>query len=351
MAEFEGWEWFYLNDDAENVGPFTTEELTGFYAEGSMTDETYIWAEQCEGWQTIGLYPELLAIVSAGGAPAAPEGYVCGLCNVKKDFMRRCKRCKNEWYCSDNCQKSHWKMHKKTCRRLGGAKAEKEAAAQAAKAEKRAAAKAEKEAAKAEKRAAAKAEKKATKAAEKEAKLLAFVQSKNRLPKLNAESSENILAIFLRDHNKSFLSVELRIKISELQTRALSPPSSTSVLPSTMTTESHNELLKLLEPKEGEKEEQQVSPEEKKDDLLKMLSQTSPQAAIPPSLMSYYEGKNKEHAAGTQKWNVVTEHEGQCTCTFFFLLKVPPHMFTCTLYDMACTMYDVTRTTSIVRCT
>ena len=73
MAEFEGWEWFYLNDDAENVGPFTTEELTGFYAEGSMTDETYIWAEQCEGWQTIGLYPELLAIVTAGDAPAAPE--------------------------------------------------------------------------------------------------------------------------------------------------------------------------------------------------------------------------------------------------------------------------------------
>ena len=73
MAEFEGWEWFYLNDDAENVGPFTTEELTGFYAEGSITDDTYIWAEQCEGWQTIGLSPELRSIVSAGGAPAAPE--------------------------------------------------------------------------------------------------------------------------------------------------------------------------------------------------------------------------------------------------------------------------------------
>jgi hypothetical protein len=40
-AQYEGWEWFYLDDEAENVGPFTTEELRSFYSEGGITDQTY----------------------------------------------------------------------------------------------------------------------------------------------------------------------------------------------------------------------------------------------------------------------------------------------------------------------
>ena len=41
MEQFEGWEWFYLDDDAENVGPFTTQELVTFFSEGAITSETF----------------------------------------------------------------------------------------------------------------------------------------------------------------------------------------------------------------------------------------------------------------------------------------------------------------------
>ena len=41
MEQFSGWEWFYLDDEAQNVGPFTTEELVEFYAAQGITDETY----------------------------------------------------------------------------------------------------------------------------------------------------------------------------------------------------------------------------------------------------------------------------------------------------------------------
>ena len=41
MEQFEGWEWFYLDDDAENVGPFTTQELITFFSEGAITSETF----------------------------------------------------------------------------------------------------------------------------------------------------------------------------------------------------------------------------------------------------------------------------------------------------------------------
>jgi len=41
MDAYNGWEWFYLDDQAENVGPFTTEELASFWQEGGINDETY----------------------------------------------------------------------------------------------------------------------------------------------------------------------------------------------------------------------------------------------------------------------------------------------------------------------
>ena len=41
MEQFSGWEWFYLDDEAQNVGPFTTEELVEFYAAQGITDDTY----------------------------------------------------------------------------------------------------------------------------------------------------------------------------------------------------------------------------------------------------------------------------------------------------------------------
>ena len=91
MEQFQDWEWFYLNDEAENVGPFTTEELQGFYAEGSMTDETYIWAEQCEGWETIGLFQALKDVLNVPAAPEAKAAEAAAPEEVKESFHKRAK--------------------------------------------------------------------------------------------------------------------------------------------------------------------------------------------------------------------------------------------------------------------
>ena len=66
-------EWFYLGDDAENVGPFTTPEIIEFYSQGGITDETYIWCEECDGWETIETFTELRDILVAGAGKASGE--------------------------------------------------------------------------------------------------------------------------------------------------------------------------------------------------------------------------------------------------------------------------------------
>ena len=37
----------------------------------------------------------------------------CGNCG--KEAMKRCSRCKNQWYCSQDCQIKAWKAHKPIC--------------------------------------------------------------------------------------------------------------------------------------------------------------------------------------------------------------------------------------------
>jgi len=39
----------------------------------------------------------------------------CGLSAAKAGKLLVCSRCKKEYYCSANCQKSHWRLHKQTC--------------------------------------------------------------------------------------------------------------------------------------------------------------------------------------------------------------------------------------------
>ena len=56
-----------------------------------------------------------------GGGGAMKQG-VCGSCRkhakqVGHDLLK-CGRCKNQWYCSEVCQKDHWAIHKKVCVRL-----------------------------------------------------------------------------------------------------------------------------------------------------------------------------------------------------------------------------------------
>jgi len=41
------------------------------------------------------------------------EGFKCA--NCQKEALRRCSKCKQEFYCSRECQVEHWKSHKKAC--------------------------------------------------------------------------------------------------------------------------------------------------------------------------------------------------------------------------------------------
>lgn len=39
----------------------------------------------------------------------------CANCDYHYPSMMKCSACKTERYCSSECQKSHWKVHKKVC--------------------------------------------------------------------------------------------------------------------------------------------------------------------------------------------------------------------------------------------
>jgi hypothetical protein len=74
---FDGCEWYYLDDEGQQKGPFTTAALQRMYWSpanvGSCTgpdlqgiaDETMVWSEKMEemGWTTIGLYPDLKSVL------------------------------------------------------------------------------------------------------------------------------------------------------------------------------------------------------------------------------------------------------------------------------------------------
>lgn len=40
----------------------------------------------------------------------------CGFCGAEKENLSKCSRCKCVYYCSKECQKSHWKAHKPKCK-------------------------------------------------------------------------------------------------------------------------------------------------------------------------------------------------------------------------------------------
>lgn len=40
----------------------------------------------------------------------------CGFCGAEKKNLSKCSRCKSVFYCTKECQKSHWKTHKPNCK-------------------------------------------------------------------------------------------------------------------------------------------------------------------------------------------------------------------------------------------
>ena len=67
MDKYEGWEWFYLDDEAENKGPFNTGQLVALFSEGVVTSETMVWAAECAEWETLSSIPDLYSLMDAPG--------------------------------------------------------------------------------------------------------------------------------------------------------------------------------------------------------------------------------------------------------------------------------------------
>ena len=68
MDKYEGWEWFYLDDEAENKGPLNTGQLVAFFSEGVVTSETMVWAAECAEWETLSSIPDLYSLMDAPGS-------------------------------------------------------------------------------------------------------------------------------------------------------------------------------------------------------------------------------------------------------------------------------------------
>lgn len=46
---------------------------------------------------------------------ASTSSSSCAFCSAEKTNLLKCSRCKSAFYCSKECQKSHWKAHKANC--------------------------------------------------------------------------------------------------------------------------------------------------------------------------------------------------------------------------------------------
>jgi hypothetical protein len=57
------WEWYYLDKDEQNIGPFDIEQLKEHFQEGIIGLETFMWAEELSGgWCELRKINELLVV-------------------------------------------------------------------------------------------------------------------------------------------------------------------------------------------------------------------------------------------------------------------------------------------------
>jgi len=81
----------------------------------------------CEACQNYGRQKKLVAVDEDGQDyfDFCLEEYECGQCGMGETLMAgghllRCTACRQEVYCSRDCQKKHWATHKQVCKYLSG---------------------------------------------------------------------------------------------------------------------------------------------------------------------------------------------------------------------------------------
>lgn len=55
---------------------------------------------------------------SSSSEPSAPATSPCAHCSATPDSLKQCLKCHSVAYCNRDCQKAHFKTHKKECAAL-----------------------------------------------------------------------------------------------------------------------------------------------------------------------------------------------------------------------------------------
>lgn len=86
----------------------------------SRGNEVYIGSIASEGLErTLQLTQEVEE--SATGRPSQlRRGRACATCGTASSDLRVCGRCRAEYYCSTECQRQRWAIHRNTCQRVNG---------------------------------------------------------------------------------------------------------------------------------------------------------------------------------------------------------------------------------------
>lgn len=110
---------YYLNFDLDNS------QIVGFFGEpnkknGGHTVPINIQYEQLGLDFTFvspiwDLIPNYISFISLYEKNTDPNNIICNLCRKKAESC--CGQCRITYYCSVNCQKNHWKVHKSYCQK------------------------------------------------------------------------------------------------------------------------------------------------------------------------------------------------------------------------------------------
>jgi hypothetical protein len=96
-----------FNEDHNKILELSLKELLDFNSD-AFKEKVKIWLEDLGSSKLFD--PSVL-----------PEVHVCANCDAE-GATKFCSACKEEWYCSRECQKSHWKAHKRSCSLRNGMK-------------------------------------------------------------------------------------------------------------------------------------------------------------------------------------------------------------------------------------